>query len=182
METRMKLMCWLFAFGVLSTAVVPAAAQTPSRRVSVEGAAGTDLRDAGQDGAGSIGFQITDRVQVFAGAERIHWPTKVEGVGATRGGTATFASAGLRVFFRGADRVSPYVIAGAGRGLSKPNVNDLFPDPVTNDSWLMFGGGGVRVPVTPQLAAFADLRAGLVSERDTIRLILPVRGGVEWRF
>ena len=36
--------------------------------------------------------------------------------------------------------------------------------------------------VTERLSAFADMRAGIEGERDTIFLLLPVRGGVAWRF
>ena len=43
-------------------------------------------------------------------------------------------------------------------------------------------GGGVRVAATERLSVFADMRVGIQGELDTIRLLLPVRGGVAWRF
>jgi hypothetical protein len=78
--------------------------------------------------------------------------------------------------------VSPYALAGVGRGISRPNVNDLFPDRVTNDVTLLFAGGGVRVPVTEQLSAFADMRFVIQGERGETGVFLPVRGGLTWRF
>jgi hypothetical protein len=74
------------------------------------------------------------------------------------------------------------VLASVGGGKSRPNVNDLFPGEVTNDVWLMFFGGGANIPVTTRFSLFADVRAGIQGERDTIFLLVPVRGGITWRF
>jgi hypothetical protein len=80
------------------------------------------------------------------------------------------------------NRISPYVLISAGRGVSRPNVNEFFSDPVTNNAGLLFGGGGVRVAVVSRLSAFADIRLGYQGERDSIYALMPVRGGVAWRF
>ena len=80
--------------------------------------------------------------------------------------------------------VSPYVLAGGGRGTARPNVHELFPDPVAHDAALMFTGGGVRVPVAGHLSAFADMRFVLQLDRSEagVFLFLPVRGGLAWTF
>jgi hypothetical protein len=57
-------------------------------------------------------------------------------------------------------------ISPAGRGISRPNVNEIFTDPVDNDAFLWFGGGGVRVAVAGGLSAFADVRIGFQTERE----------------
>lgn len=101
---------------------------------------------------------------------------------ATRGGTTTFISGEVRFLFFTFNRGSPYALASAGYGKSRPNVNDIFPDRVTNDATLVFFGGGVRIAVTERLSAFADIRFGIQGERDSIIGLTPVRGGVAWRF
>ena len=78
----------------------------------------------------------------------------------------------------------PYALAGAGYGVSRPNVNDIFPDPVPNDASLLFFGGGVRVRATDHLRAFADVRFVFQAEGQGtgVFLLVPVRGGLAWRF
>jgi hypothetical protein len=46
---------------------------------------------------------------------------------ASRGGTLMFVSGELRLALPPADLVSPFAIAGIGRGVSRPNVNAAFP-------------------------------------------------------
>lgn len=116
------------------------------------------------------------------GVERSHWPTEVGPTSATRGGTVTFISGEVRFLPVTVGRVSPYALASVGAGVSRPNVNTIFPDRVTNTAWLMVGGAGVRIAATDRLSVFADMRFGIHGELDTIRLLLPVRGGVAWRF
>lgn len=164
-------------------APAPAAGQGTGGRVSIQGAVGTHLRDGGNNQSLSAGFSPFERLEMLVNAERSHWPAKVTRFGATRGGTTTFISGEVRFVPFPTLRVSPYVLASAGRGVSRPNVNEMFPDRVTNDAWLLlFGGGGARVALTRRFSAFADLRFGIQGERDTIRLLLPVRTGVAWRF
>jgi len=77
------------------------------------------------------------------------------------------------------------VLAGAGRGRSRPNVNEHFPDSVSNDAVLFFGGGGVRVPLPGRFSLLADARFVLQAEDNedaSVYLFLPVRAGVAWRF
>ena len=81
-----------------------------------------------------------------------------------------------------AERVSPYVVAGSGACRARPNVNDVFPDPVTNVAQGFYAGGGPRVPLTSRVEVFADLRVLLMIERDSAHAMLPVRAGLAWRF
>jgi hypothetical protein len=177
----------LFAVSVLS-AVAPAvaAAQGTGTRVTLQGAVGTDINAGGDSQSVSIGFSPNERLDILITAERFHWPTEVtrsnvRDVSATRGGTTTFISGEVRLSLF-TFRISPYVLASAGRGISRPNVNDIFPDRVTNDATLLFFGGGVRIAVTERLRAFADIRFGIQGERDSIIGLVPVRGGIGWRF
>jgi hypothetical protein len=73
-------------------------------------------------------------------------------------------------------------MTGAGIGVSRPNVNEVFPDPVTNTAHVLFSGGGLAVPLGPHVRVSADMGFFLVGERDAIGLILPLRGGLAWRF
>jgi hypothetical protein len=156
-----------------------AAGQGP---ISVKGALGTQINEGGDNQSISVGFSPHAQWDFLINAERIHLPTDVTGFGATRGGTTTFVSGEVRFVPLTLNRISPYVLASAGRGTSRPNVNEIFPDSVTNDAWLLFVGGGVRVPMTERFSLFGDIRAGIQGELDTVGALLPVRGGVAWRF
>ena len=164
-----------------------AAAQGSGGLVSLQGAAGTNANVGGNTQSLSLGLSPGEHITVLLNAERIHMPTEVDaypgGVSATRGGTTTFVSGEVQVAAR-VGRVAPYVLAGAGAGRSRLNVNDLFPDPVTNTATLLFVGGGIRVPVTDHLSVFADTRFTLQAEHenDGVFLFVPVRAGLAWRF
>lgn len=179
----------LFAIAVLSfVAPTAAAGQAADTRVSAQGAFGSHIKGGGNSQSLSIGFLPNERIGFFVSAERLHLPTRItryeHGYGATRGGTTTFISGEVHLSPFTFNRISPYVLAGAGRGTSRLNVNDLFPDRVTRDAALLFGGAGVRVPLTGRLSAFADMRFVLQVDRSEsgVFLFLPVRGGVAWRF
>ncbi len=166
-----------------------AAAQNDSGRVSIQGAAGSNVNVGGNTQALSVGFSLGDRVNILINGERIHMPTEVtqheQSVSTTRGGTTMFVSGEVQILPLTFSRVSPYALAGAGRGISRPNVNDTFPDRVTNDAGLLFFGGGIRVPVTERLSVFGDLRFVLQLESGgdgDVFLFVPLRGGVAWRF
>jgi hypothetical protein len=105
------------------------------------------------------------------------------GYSVTRGGTMTFGSGELRFAMLPAHHVSPFALAGIGRGVSRPNVNAEFPDRVTNDLRVLYFGGGVRVQLRGGLSLLADARATLALEDDdTVMGVWPVRAGVGWRF
>jgi hypothetical protein len=179
----------LVAIMVLSFAApAVAAGQGAGSGVVVQGAFGSPINVGGNSQSLSLGFSPGGRVEFLVSAERIHMPTEVtryeHGYGATRGGTTTFISGEARFSPVTFKRVSPYVLAGAGYGTSRPNVNDLFPGSATSDAALLIAGGGVRVPVTGHLSAFADMRFVLQVDRSEagVFLFLPVRIGVAWRF
>jgi len=181
----------LVALATLSLAV-PAVAAGQSNRpgVVIQGTAGTNINVGGDSQSVSAGLSLGEHLEILVSGERIYVPTKVShfangGQSVTRHGTATFISGEVRwapFTFR---RVSPFVLAGAGAGTSRLNVNEHFPDPVSNNARLFFVGGGVRVPVTGGLSVVADLRTVLqVEDNDdaSVFLFAPVRAGVAWRF
>ena len=74
-------------------------------------------------------------------------------------------------------------MAGFAAGASRPNVNEVFPTPVTNGARAVFGGGGLLVPFGQRLTAFADVRMLIGAEgNEGIVAVAPVRAGVAWRF
>jgi hypothetical protein len=60
----------------------------------------------------------------------------------------------LRFAPRGRGRVGPFAVAGFAAGVSRPDVNEVFPTRVTNRA----RGGGLLVPLGERLTAFADVR------------------------
>lgn len=164
-----------------------AAAQGTGGLFSLQGAVGANANVGGHTQSLSLGVSPGEHVTVLLNAERIHMPTEINeypgGFSATRGGTTTFVSGEVQVNAR-FGRVAPYVLAGAGAGRSRLNVNDRFPDPVTNTATLLFVGGGIRVPATAHLSVFADTRFTLQveHEHDGLFLFVPVRAGLAWRF
>jgi len=160
----------------------PVAAQTRSTGISIEGTIGTPLRTGGHDESIALGLRLGDRVTLLASAERLYWPTQHDGPGYTRGGTVSFVSGALRVTLAPRLRAAPYAIAGIGRGVSRPNVNDVFPTPVRNDATTLFFGGGIHVAATEHVGVIADLRAGFLAESDSLAIVLPAQIGVAWSF
>ena len=179
MKTRVF---WAIAVLLLT----PAAAAGQQGPISVGGAVGSNLNGGGNGQSLSIGFAAGKRIDFVVSAERNHLPTAVtrfeRGSSATRGGTTTFVSGEVQFLPLTFSRISPYALAGVGRGISRPNVNEFFPTRVENDATLFFAGGGVRVPITDHLSAFADIRFVLQSEIGELGAFQPVRGGVTWRF
>lgn len=167
-----------------------ASAQGTGGPISVHASAGTNVNVGGNTQSVAVGVATGPRVSFLLGAERLHMPTEVtefeDGSSVTRGGTATFVSGEIRVLPLTRDRVSPYLLAGLGVGVSRPNVNEMFPDEITNRAVFSFFGGGVHAPVTSRLSVFGDLRLVLMSERADagggVFLFVPVRAGVTWRF
>jgi hypothetical protein len=165
-----------------------AAGQGTGIGVSVQGAVGTHIGDGGDTQSASLGVWFGKRFGVVVNAERSHVPTDVthfeDGYSAARGATTRFVSGEFRYVPVTYKRISPYVIAGVGRGVSRPNVNEFFPDRVTHTVTLVFPGFGSSVRLTEHLSAFADLRVmfqSRVGEPDA-GVFGPVRGGLAWRF
>ena len=153
---------------------------------TVQFAVGSHVTGGGNSQSLSFGVPAGPYLNFLVSAERSHIPTEINryehGYGATRGGTLKFVSAEARVSPRPFARLSPYALAALGRGASRPNVNELFRDRVTNEATLLFLGGGVRVPLTGHVSAFADARFVMQGERGEVGVILPIRGGLAWKF
>jgi len=155
----------------------------------VQGSAGPTVTDAGYSLAAGIGWSPNSRLTVLIGVERTHLSSRVttdsrENVAsAFRGGTVTFAAAEVRATLLRRDRVSPYVLGGFGAGVSRPNVNEIFPNRVTNHARVLFVGGGLHVPLRGQLSVFGDVRMVFGAEgNEGLVAYAPVRAGVAWHF
>jgi hypothetical protein len=102
----------------------------------LQGSAGPTLIDNGYSLAGGIGVSPTSHLTVLFDVERTHLSSRSRsdgrgGFAGFRGGTLTLGSAQLRVTPFGRDRIGPYGLVGFAAGVSRPNVNEMFPDPVT---------------------------------------------------
>jgi hypothetical protein len=179
----------LFAVTVLEfVSPAVAAGQGTGISVSVQGAIGSHIGDGGDAQSLSLGVCFGERFGVVVNAERSYVSTEVTffegGYSASRGATTRFISGEFHYLPVTYKRISPYVIAGIGRGVSRPNVNEFFPDRVTHTVTLQFPGFGVRVLVTKHLSAFADMRFMFQSRRGEPDAggFGPVRGGLAWRF
>ena len=166
--------------------LVPCVASAQGRSVSIDVAAGPTLGDAGHHLSAGVGFSPTSRVTLLLDVERTQLSsriTRTEGsFDAFRGGTVTAMSAEVRVGLGRARQVTPYVAAGFGGGVSRPTVNEVFLDRVTNDVRFMFFGGGARVPLADRLSLFGDARLLVGAEAGELLAMLPVRVGIAWRF
>lgn len=170
------------------TSQTPDTGRAELDRFSLQVGAGPLLNSGGGHTlSAAFGFSPISRVDLVVNVERDHLPfqrdTFSDGFSITRGGTLTWVSAEVRASVFAPHRVSPYGLAGIGGGVSRPTVNDAFPDPVENDLRVAYFGGGVRVPIRNGLSVFGDARAMLALEGgDGIMGVLPVRAGVAWRF
>ncbi len=166
--------------------VIPSVAG--AQRLEVQAAAGAMVTTAGHALSAAVGYTPVPGLELLVTVERDHLPFEFErfpdgGTAATRGGTLTFVSGEVRVGLPRAWRVSPFALLGAGGGRSRPTVNALFPDPVTNDLRVVYVGGGVRVPLGHGFSVIGDARAMLgVEGNDGIVAMVPARAGIAWRF
>jgi hypothetical protein len=160
----------------------------PDRRLSLEASAGPQISYVGSTVSAALGFAPTRRLTLLVSLERSHVRDEIDryedGYGFERGGTEVFVSAELRYAFLADRRVSPYGMGGAGRGISRPSVNEFFPEANERNIQAIYYGAGVRMPLGPRLDAFVDARVIMVLEAasDYFGVRLPVRGGVAWRF
>lgn len=162
---------------------------TPARSQSVvvHGSAGPTLVDPGYSLAAGAGWTPWSRVTVSLNLERTHLSSRVrsdgrDGTSTFRGGNLTLGAAELRLSLLPHTRVTPYVLAGYAAGVSRPNVNAMFPERVTHDVRGVFGGGGIHVPLRPQLGLFADARIMIGEEDNELLAVAPLRAGLSWRF
>jgi hypothetical protein len=178
------------ALGLLIIAILPAcaAAQSadPPPRTTIQFAAGSNLYEGGSDISAALGFSPLSRLTLFAAVERNHVPSRIKqyenGYSVSRGGTLRSISGEAQLALLGERAAVPYVLAGMGFGTSRPNVNQYFPDPVTNDARVLFAGAGIRVAVRRQVSLVVDGRFHLVSENGELNALVPLRGGVAFRF
>lgn len=151
------------------------------------GSAGPTITDAGNSFGVGAGLSPTSRLSFVFGFERTHLSSRTtrdrDTVSNFRGGTLSLGTAEVRFAPFGRGRVGPFALAGIAAGVSRPNVNDVFPDPVTNDVRAFFFGGGIDVPLGDRLSVFADARMTVGTEGyDGIVAVAPLRAGVVWRF
>lgn len=178
------------SFLLLSAGTVSANDQTPS--VSVQAGGGLTLLDTGHNLSAGVAFSPLARVTLLLGVERTHLETQAtygdtpigpQVASVFRGGTMTAVSGTIRVSLFPEGRLTPYVLAGLGRGRSRPNVNEHFPTPVTNDATFALAGAGLSVPLRDRLSLFGDARMMIGAEGvDGMLVVAPVRVGVNWRF
>ena len=178
----MRVICGLILLPFLATPGI-ASAQT----FVLQGSAGPTLVDSGYSLAGGIGYSPTSHLTVLFDVERTHLSSRLRddgrgGFSGFRGGTLTLGSAQLRVAPFGRNRVGPYGLVGFAAGVSRPNVNQMFPNPVTNDVRAIFFGGGIHVPLHERLSLFADGRMMIGAEAGESLAVAPIRVGVAWRF
>ena len=173
----------------LGLAPAAAIAQTSEdrQRFNVKAAAGPTIIGGGYSASAGLGFAPNSHLEIVVNVERVHMPFELrqysDGYSTTRGGDLTFASGELRASFLPSHRTSPFVMIGAGGGISRPTVNDYYPNVVKNNMRTVYVGGGVRVPLKNNLTITGDARAMLALEGyDSVLGIWPVRAGVEWRF
>ena len=158
-----------------------------SQSVVVQGSAGPTLVNGGYSLAVGAGWRPWSRVTLSVNVERTHLSSRERSDGrggraGFRGGTLTLGAAELSVALFARDRVTPYVLAGYAAGVSRPNVNRMFPVRVTNDVQAVFGGAGIHVPLRPQISLFADARLMLGEEANELLAVAPLRIGLSWRF
>jgi hypothetical protein len=154
------------------------------RRFSVHLGLGSQLNAGGHLQSLSVEYAPWRAVTLLVTVERDHVPSQVRRYAdpARRGGTVTSISAEVRYRMPLGERLSPFIMAGRGGGISHPSVNDIFPDRVTNTVELVYAGGGIRVPLRPRLDVLVDARCLILVEGDIPIWRLPIRGGVTWRF
>jgi hypothetical protein len=178
-----------FSTAAVSAQATPGAAVVARQaRLSLEGSAGLQAGYAGSMQSVAFGFAPTRSLTLLVSAHRSFIPSTIHryenGYSAERGGTEQFVSAEVRYAFLPHTRVSPYVVGGTGRGISRLNVNEFFPHPTRRHIQVLYYGGGVRIPVRSRLDAFVDTRFVVSSEAksDYFGVTLPIRAGVAFRF
>jgi hypothetical protein len=174
-------------FSAAAASAQDASAAAPERRWSIEGAAGMQIMYTGSIQSVALGFAPTRNLTLLIGAERSRTEDEIEfypdGYSTERGGLVEFVSGELRYAFFTSWRVSPYVVVGAGAGVERPNVNELFPYGVDRKIVVIYYGGGARIPIRPRFDAFADWRLIVTGDDASEMAVLgPLRAGIAFRF
>jgi hypothetical protein len=164
-----------------------AAGAAPERRWSVEATAGVQIQYTGTLQSVAVGFAPTRSLTLLVSAERSRTEDEItfypDGYAAERGGTVEFVSGELRYAFFANKRVSPYAVVGMGRGIERPNVNELFPHGVDRGMVAFYYGPGARIPVHRRVDAFVDWRLIIMADDAAEMAVLgPLRFGLAFRF
>lgn len=149
--------------------------------------AGPTITDTGSSLAAGAGFSPASRLTIVFDVERTHLSSRTSRDGGVvssfRGGTLLLGTIGLRVEPFGRNRFGPFGVAGVAAGVSRPNVNAMFPDRVTNRVGAVFVGGGVHVPFSTGMALFLEARMMVGAEgNEGIVAVAPARAGIALRF
>lgn len=187
MNIQMKAAAFLLVLALTPSMAVAQNESATLSRFSLQVAGGPLLQSGGHTVSAAAGFSPISRIDLLVNVERNHLPfqrdTFSDGLSLTRGGDLTAVSGELRASLFPPHRVSPYAFAGYGAGVSRPTVNDAFPDPVENDLRVAYFGAGVRIPIKGGLTVFGDARAMIAAEgNDGVSGVWPVRAGLAWRF
>jgi hypothetical protein len=151
-------------------------------RVSLTASAGPTLLDPGNTFSAGLGFTPTPRLTLSVTASRDHLNFRQEPLSSFRGGTLTTVAGEVRFNVAPGKRVSPYLLGGMGRGISRPNVTGPFTTRVTNSVQTAFAGAGLQIPIDHRLSVVADTRFTFVAEQDSVMFMMPVRVGLAFRF
>jgi opacity protein-like surface antigen len=173
---------------LLLLSIMGAPSVAEAQALAVHAAAGPTLVDAGYSFAAGVSYSPTSRLTLLFQYDHSHINSRTTGDGRGsvtnfRGGTLFLGSAELRVTPFRRDRIGPYGLAGLAAGLSRPNVNAVFPDRVNNRAGGLVLGGGMHFPVNDRFSAFADVRMIVGAEGvEGMFGVAPVRAGVAWAF
>jgi Outer membrane protein beta-barrel domain len=170
---------------ILTFLLSPVAAAGQS--LELYGSAGPTVSDDGHSFTAGAGFSPHSRLSLVFSYDQTYLSTQTDffpgGYATFRGGRLYLGTAELRVMPFRRDRFGPYGVAGLAGGVSRPNVNDLFPNYASNSVLAMMVGGGVHAPVGEHLAIFGDYRMIVGAEgNDGMVGVAPLRLGAAWRF
>jgi len=174
-----------FTIGALILLFSPALVTAQS--LVVQGSAGPTVIDSGYSLAAGVGYSPNSHFTVLAQVDDNHLSSRITNNGrgaqsAFRGGRVTLVTGEAQLSLFGSDRFTPYALAGIGVGISRPNVNEFFPEHATNKATGVFVGGGLRVPLRDRLNLFADARVIVGADAGETLGLAPIRVGVAWRF
>ena len=174
-------------FGLICLMWLAAPGAASAQSVELFGSAGPTITDAGNSFAVGAGFSPTSRLTLVFSFERTHLSSRTthdrDVISTFRGGTLFLGTGELRFAPLGRDRFGPYGLAGFAAGVSRPNVNPMFPERITNDARGMFFGGGVTLPIGERATIFGDVRMMVGAEgTEGIVGVAPLCAGVSFRF
>jgi hypothetical protein len=159
-----------------------AGVHSDDNKFSLQASVGPTMIDGGHSLSAGVGYSPTPKLTFVLIAERDHLNYRDNGSSRFRGGTMLFVGGEVRFEPLTGKAVSPFVTAGLGAGIGRPNVAPGFEDRVTNSVRTQFVGGGISVPLSQDVSVVAEARFMLVHERDSVAGLFPIRAGIAWRF